>query len=279
MLVKFSSRNTIFAVVIVALSLSVILLADNSVFGQRISKFLGTEPFKLTLQFLLVTVLGGALFALLTTRKEQEARDETKRKENQAGRDVRVANLQALDGKLAEAYRQMKSVKRRLRSRLDRSDPKRPSVAKNDFETCMDQLLAAQIAVEEVQDLIATRVDLFKNSNMSLIDGSLHYAARYLHDVFEDFEKGKITRSADSFFLDEAATPNLYDFLLKSSESGVIATQRDIIKDKNRTQEDRRAALGMIDVQRPRVGKVALECMRLASSELKLFVDAEMLRD
>ncbi|MEK7732899.1 MAG: hypothetical protein AAB318_01680, partial [Planctomycetota bacterium] len=55
--------------------------------------------------------------------------------------------------------------KRRLRSRLERTDLKRPTIAKNDFEECMDQLLAAQIAVEEIQDLIATRRDLIKETD------------------------------------------------------------------------------------------------------------------
>ncbi|OWO89153.1 hypothetical protein B5E41_30705, partial [Rhizobium esperanzae] len=211
-------------------------------------------------------VLGGALSAFVMARKEEEAR-----------RDMRIANLQALDAKLAETHRQMKSSKRRLRSRLDRKDPKRPTIAKSDFEECMDQLLAAQIAVEEVQDLIATRRDLINKSDMSLIDQALHYAARYLHDVFEDYEKGKVTREADRFLLDEVAARNLYDFLVSSPEPELITTQRDIIKDKGRSNEDRHRALGIVEQHKPRYGKVALECMRLASSTLKRLVEAELL--
>ncbi|WP_261335848.1 hypothetical protein [Rhizobium leguminosarum] len=278
MLFKFSSRNIILAVIVVALP-TTILLADKPFFGEKISTFLGSEPLKLTLQFLVITVLGGLFSAFLMARKEQDARDDTKRKENQARRDTRIANLQALDEKLAEAHRQMKSSKRRLRSRLDRTDPKRPTIAKSDFEECMDQLLAAQIAVEEVEDLIATRRDLIRKSDMSLIDEPLRYAARYLHDVFEDFEKGKVTREADRFTLDEAAARNLYDFLMTPPVPGMIAAQRDIIKDEHQTYEDRRKALGIVEEHRPRFGKVALECMRLASSELKHLIDAELMQD
>ncbi|MBB4229328.1 hypothetical protein [Rhizobium mongolense] len=278
MLFKISSRNIILTIFVMALSLTAVFLSDKTAFGGKIASFLGPEPFKLTLQFLLITVLGGALSAFLMARKEEEARDDTKRKDNQARRDTRIANLQALDGKLAEAHRHMKSSKRRLRSRLDRTDPKRPTIAKSDFEECMDQLLTAQIAVEEIQDLIATRRDLIKKSDMGLIDEFLQYAARYSHNVFEDFEKGRVKREADRFLLDEVAAPNLYDFLMKSSESELIATQRDIIKDKHRTYEDRRAVLAIVEGQRL-FGKVALECMRLASSELKHLIDAELAQD
>lgn len=197
-------------------------------------------------------------------------------KENQARRDMRIAALQALDAKLADAHRQMKSSKRRLRSRLDRTDPDRPAIAKSDFEECMDQLLASQIAVEEVQDLIAARRDLIKKSDMSLIDEALQYAARYLHDVFEDFEQGKVTRDADKFLLDKVATQNLCDFLLNLPETGLIAAQRDIIKNEHRSYEDRHRALAIVEEHRPRFGKVALECMRLASSELKRLIDIEL---
>ncbi|TBG58351.1 hypothetical protein ELG71_08290 [Rhizobium leguminosarum] len=278
MLFKFSSRNILLTVVAIALSLAIIFVFNKSLFCGKIETFLGPEPFKLTLQFLLISVVGGALSTFLMFLKEEEARDDAKRRENQARRDTRIANLQTLDGKLAEAYRQMKSSKRRLRSRLDRTDPQRPTIAKNDFEECMDQLLAAQIAVEEIQDLVATRRDLIKKSDPNLMDESLYYAARYLHDVFEDFEKGKVTREADRFLLDEIATPNLYDFLMKSSEPELIATQRDIIKDKQRTYDDRRAAIGVVEKHRPRFGKAALECMRLASSELKRLMDSELLQ-
>ncbi|MGO7915680.1 hypothetical protein [Rhizobium ruizarguesonis] len=277
MLFKFSPRNIPPTVFAIALSLAIIFVFNKSLFSGKIETFLGPEPFKLTLQFLLISVVGGALSTILTFLKEEEARDDAKRRENQARRDTRIANLQTLDGILAEAYRQMKSSKRRLRSRLDRTDPQRPTIAKNDFEECMDQLLAAQIAVEEIKDLIDTRHDLIKKTVPNLIDGPLYYAARYLHDVFEDFEQGRVTREADRFLLDEVATPNLYDFLMKSSEPDLIATQREIMKDTHRTYDDRRVAMGVVQEHRPRFGKAALACMRLASSELKRLMNAELL--
>ncbi len=261
------SRNIIL-VAVVAFALATPLMLDKSVFHGNIQKLLGEDPFKQLLQFLMVTVLGGLLFFVLSTRKEQLAR-----------RDARVVKLQALDDKLGEAYRQIKSSKRRLRSRLDRTNRERPRITKSEFEECMDQLLAAQIAIEEVQDVIATRRDLIDPMVMRRIDNTLRYVARYLHDVFEDFEKGRIVREADSYFLTDAAQ-NLKDFLLKSTEDHETTDERRMLEDESRPFSERHDSVERIVKRRaPRSGRVAMACVRLTSSELKHLIDAELIHD
>ena len=65
-------------IIILALYLAAVLLVDHTIFSGRIEGFLGLEPFKLVLQFLLITVLGGAVFGWLNARKEEQARRDAR---------------------------------------------------------------------------------------------------------------------------------------------------------------------------------------------------------
>lgn len=265
---SYSSRYII-VVAVVALAFAAPLVLDKIAFDGKIrDNLLGEDAFKQVLQFLMVTVLGGLLFFGLNARKEKQAR-----------RDARLVKLQALDDKLGEAYRQIKSSKRRLRSRLDRTNREVPRIAKSEFEECMDQLLATQIAIEEVQDVIATRRDLIDQVVMKRIDKSLRYVARYLHDVFEDFEKARIMREPDSYVLTDDAQ-NLRDFLLKSTEDHGTTNERQILEDEHRPFSERHDALDRIGrLRTARSGRVAMACVRLTSSELKHLIDAELIQD
>lgn len=274
---RSKSTNTLLSIIGAALFAAAILLLDTTVFCSRIQKFLGLEPFKIVLQFLLITVLGGCVFALVNARRDAEVTRLSASKELDQRRDVRVANLQAIDEKLQDAHRQMKLAKRRLRSRLDRTNPSAPAISKDDFRECMDQILKGQIAIEEVQDLIEIRRDLIDESEMKRLGLALHYPARYFHDVFEVFERGRITRENGKFVLNDGCGP-LNDFLLQSLEDKEAEGTRSIVADESKTYEERHAALQRLEERGCRYGRAALASFRLASSELKSIIDSELRR-
>ena len=66
---------------------------------------IGSEPFKLVLQFLLITVVGGAVFALINTRKDDDARREARTKDEDARREARTKATQSLSRELFEIQR------------------------------------------------------------------------------------------------------------------------------------------------------------------------------
>ncbi|WP_210191829.1 hypothetical protein, partial [Rhizobium esperanzae] len=65
LLFKLSSRNFIRTVFVGASFITALFLADKTFFYDWIANRLGPEAFKLALQFLLITVLGGALSAFV----------------------------------------------------------------------------------------------------------------------------------------------------------------------------------------------------------------------
>jgi heme-degrading monooxygenase HmoA len=97
----------------------------------------------------------------------------------------------------------------------------------------MDELLAAQITLEEVEDNIQTSSGLFETEQFKRISAALHYAARYLHDVFEDFEKGRVEREEDSYVIVETCK-NLRDFAswLGRPRKAAVHAQQHLVFDK-----------------------------------------------
>jgi len=255
--------------IVIAFALSVVLLADEKLLSGSIRQGIGgDEHFKLVLQFLLITVAGGAFVALINARKDKDAR-----------RQAQMEAIQSLDRELSRAYRSIKRSRRRLRSRCDLQ---RMHSKKDNFEACTDELLAAQISLEEVEDNIEISSALLRDERYGRINLALHYAARYLHDVFEDFEKGHVERVQDGYVIVENCK-NLRDFLLGSSEDRVFGDSFSELcenyKCKVLSPEERHEELFEIEKVRKRLErgqdykyryrKIAFQCVRTVALELR----------
>lgn len=203
-----------FLVVLAAL-LAAVLALDRPLFQLTLSKWFGAEVYKLLLQFLLVTLMGGGIFAWVTARRDEQLKAEAK-----------ITQLQALDGELGEAYRAVKRVKRNLRAKLRRKDDGSAEIDTMAFDIGMEELLDAQIATEEVREHLAIRSDLIDRATRDRMAAALRYAARYLHDVYEDHERGRLRRARGRVFLDSSA-PTLADFVLKDGAPDALKTVRD----------------------------------------------------
>lgn len=243
---------------------------------------LSGEVIKILLQFLLVTVTGGTPLAILSWRQSERQR-----------RQAIVEKLQDLDDQLGEAYRNMKACKRRIRSCRVAPPPAGLEIPAEAFERLMDQILSAQLAMEEVQDSISTRRHLLGEEDRSTIEKLLRYPARYLHDVYEDFEKGRVRRSEGSYLGAEAG--NLRDFidpdalpepiavdLAQFSRRNLPLKERVEAFDRLRAEERRIASeesqRTKREVNRRRFARVAYEACRTASQVMKGLVDAEIAR-
>ena len=237
----------------------------------------GTYPYRLEalktlLQFFLITGLGGMLVAALGQLRDKENRQAQDRKDadnkrlqeqkdNDARRMSRISALQSLDRELDVAYRSIKVVKRSMRTRIvckERSSSGRPifpyKIPAGAFEENAFSLLKSQITLEDIRAHIWIRTDLFSEEAIGLITKSLEYAARCYHDVFEDFERGRIRREDEYYIIDEAC-PHMELFLsgkkfpgsLDESGKILVAEQYDIFIDEKRLISERFDALKVID--------------------------------
>ena len=259
---KPSLTATLTVLVVVAAGLASLLALDLPVFKLGISKWFGAEVYKLLLQFLLVTVIGGGIFAWVTARRDEQLKDEAK-----------ITQLQSLDRELGDAYRAVKRVKRNLRAKLRRKDDGSAEIESAAFDAGMDELLDAQIMTEEVREHLAVRSDLLDSVTRGQMAAALRYASRYLHDVFEDHERGRLRRARGRVFLDCDA-PALADFLLKDGSPADLKSVRDGLRSEGPLQP-RFSAISEIEAaleksERPRrYGAIMTECFRLCVLALR----------
>lgn len=203
-------RRKLIRVAIVLGLLAVLLVWAEARYGS-ISGALGIETYKLVLQFFMITAGGGAFLAIVNNAQSVASR-----------RQERAASVQALDRELDAAYRALKKVKRRLRAhfRINGGEPAyagesgagaERKIPQAIFEKAMDDLLDAQLRLETICDHIGQRDDILQPARLARMKGPLRYASRYYHDVYEDFEKGRVRLEDGHYALGDAF--NLNDYL------------------------------------------------------------------
>lgn len=273
---KFRPVHISLGIIGIALSLAVLLLVDASTW-KVLSSRIDEDHHKILFQFLLITSVGGGVFAFVAAIKDEQAR-----------RERWLQSAQVTEREMSEVYRAMKRSKRLLRSRLV---PGRGfQVTAEDFRASMDELLGAQIRAEALEDDLPSRIDLFDAERLSQLGQLLHYAARYLHDVYEDFEKARVRVVGDIYVIAiqredgtvEALCSNLIDFVdMPDRVAGLGAMPRDVeyilrrMKAGGISLAERISHLDEIErirktfPHRPRYTKIAYECFRIAVAEVR----------
>jgi hypothetical protein len=297
--------------VTLALAAGVLFAMFSSTYHGDVDNF-RLEAAKLLLQFLLVGVGGTLVLAMVNQRRDDAARAEAARKaaaEAEAARKaeeeadaasrqtaalaraaVRRAALQDLIRQIGEAHRRLKVVKRQMRAAIPRDEPdpqgppdhpyRIPAAA---FERAMDALLNAQIASEEVRDRIEISVDLLERMEIDRIRKALRYGSRYFHDVYQDYEHGRIKRDGDDMLV-TSECKNMHNFLFAREPPGDLPPEKrerlqelfNKMHEETRSLEDRYAAFYRIEelrqADRPgarRYRSIATECFSLAGDALR----------
>jgi hypothetical protein len=170
-------------VIALAFVLSGLLLADEQLLQRRIQVWIGKEPFKLVLQFLLITVAGGAVLALIKSEaRRRELRHEERERRSNLYNDFIT--------RTGTAYRDAKSCRRKLRAiGLSRKDSPAPDIiSEKQWQTyCaeMQKLNDIQLAFEQLKIEAGTHPDLIRVN----VSCSIEEMEEYLGDLISEFEK------------------------------------------------------------------------------------------
>ena len=251
------------------------------------------EAEKLLLQFLLITGVGGILVAGLGALRDRETREDQAKKEQEEKIAARIEVLQSLDTQLGKTYRELKAVKRQLRSQLlaaDRDHKGRPGppyvFPVTEFRKSMADLLAAQIRAEDIRDQIRVRTDLFDSEQLERIHVRLRYATRFFHDVHEDFERAKVKIEGDRCTVD-AGCSNIDSLINGRSFPAdlpvTVETElKTYLRAKGLTMTQQHSAIDRIealreteDPQERRFRAIADDCFALASAEIRRTIARE----
>jgi hypothetical protein len=152
------------------------------------------ETYKLVMQFALVTLVGGAVFLVFAILRHREER-----------RLARYAALQTLDREVDGAYRALKKAKRMLRAACGGAIAPPYSISKKKFESLMEEFLDAELEVELLLQHIAARDDLLSESEIDTVTENLDRAKIYYHDIYEDYEYGKVPLRGGNYVVGESA--------------------------------------------------------------------------
>jgi hypothetical protein len=194
------TTSSIIAVTIVALA----GVAAFIVWRPAIERFLGPDAFKLTYQFLLVTVVGGAVSAIY--KEFQRQRDEqTKQTERSAAaREAkRTLQRQFLTDSVA-AYNAAKKTRRLLRAKAI----ERPSqVHREPYDEQMQALMDAQLAFEALAERVRASPTLFPG-----LEPDLDAIEKYLGGILKEYAAclSQFTGSPPTLVLTSA--PDLAEF-------------------------------------------------------------------
>lgn len=253
--------------IVAALVLAVSVLTNSFEMKWAIQDAIGDDGPKMILQFLFASIVGGGFLALIGARKDQDAQ-----------RESRARAIEALNAKLRESYRSLKGCRRRLRSQRIAGKPL-PAFECKQFEQSMEELLTAQLALEEVEDSIEINEALLSEASTKRILAAVHYAQRYFHDVYEDFEKGRVSRRDGTYateadclhvldLMTDAKPPeNVKECYQRYKNNALSLWERDeelrqIIEQLKKDEEEGKVT--------QRYRKIAYQCIRVASEELSV---------
>jgi hypothetical protein len=240
---------------------SVAILIDHHELGDFICRWLGSDLFKIVAQYLFVTMLGGIVFFLLKMLGEEAGK-----------RELRQAAKRDLAKETDGLYRAVKHVKRMLRTQM-RVDGNEIRIPKEKFDKQIEELDKLQISIEQAAEAVKARSDLVSVEVLNRIYKAVRYAARYIHDVLEEYEQGRKPEQGkvriDGEFCVIGENCNMMqDFLLGVPLSPKVKAQLKIIEGRENELEPRWQAFLTIEEQTPRYRVVAQECFAMAVREL-----------
>jgi hypothetical protein len=172
------TTSSIIAVTFVALA----GVAAFIVWRPAIESSLGTDAFKLTYQFLLVSVVGGAVSAIY--KEFQRQRDEqTKRTEQSAATREAKRTLQRqflTDG--VAAYNAAKKARRLLRAKAIEPGPN-AQIHRQPYDDQMQALMDAQLAFEALVERVRASPTLFPG-----LESDFDAIEKYLSEILKEYE-------------------------------------------------------------------------------------------
>jgi hypothetical protein len=182
-------RNTALSVTIISFLLVVAFIISPNFFKSRMED----EVYKLTYQFLLLTVIGSAITFLFTfyVKLREEA---AKQKELEETRTKEKKSLQRkFYNEFIQAYNDGKKIRRFLRARVRKISTANPNqetiLLKTDrYDELMKELTVLQLKCEFFCDEVSSNPDLFASGDVKRLSENLTKIQEYLNQIVDEYE-------------------------------------------------------------------------------------------
>ena len=155
---------------------------------------LGTEVFKLTYEFLLIIVVGGAISLLYSQFTKRQEKEDKTREQDRAKR----AEEKALQGKFRvgflQSYNAAKSVRRLLRATArtltDVKGTPTEVIKLSPYDRQMQKLVKVQLQFETLKEEAESEKELFSGVlELQNLDETLGTIESYLRDIVTEYEE------------------------------------------------------------------------------------------
>jgi len=165
--------------------------------GKEIKDVMDEQVFRLTYQFFLFALLGGALsYFLKELSIARQLKQDTLLKD-QEKRSIDNKKLREIHSELLGAYNKAKKVRRILRAKALTQDPKtkEDQVLLEQYDQQMEHLMDAQLVFETYAKRIKYNVIWFQTA--SNLEGNLKLIEGYLNSILKEYQEKRRTFSGE----------------------------------------------------------------------------------
>jgi hypothetical protein len=212
--------------------------------------------------FILITVAGGIFTFCLSLLRDRKVR-----------KDAALSALRDLMKQVDDLYRSMKQIRRTIRSRQKEVTDGR-NIDTAFFEARIDELSNTQLKLEQARNAVRIRLDLFNGDRRTRILKEISYSEKYLHDVVEDVEKGRVTSANGVSHISKTSCVMLTDFLSERWMPDAIKNDFAGMDDVESSEERYKAFQRIVSQEKLISGQlkhksISDECLLLAMREMR----------
>lgn len=185
-------RNILIAISL-TLALALVGVTTFILYHSALEIRLGIEVFKLTYQFLLLIVIGGAISLLYSQfTKRQEEANKIKEREREK-RDEKKTLQRKFRTEFIQSYNAAKSIRRLLRARArtvtDINGLKVEVIKLSPYDRQMQKLVHVQLQFETLKEEAESQKDLFSGvPELQALDQTLETIESYLNLIVGEYE-------------------------------------------------------------------------------------------
>lgn len=201
----------------VTMVLAAIGVVAFTVWITILMRWLGPDVYKLTYQFLLLTVFGGAVSWLFTLHSKLREDNQKAKEKALTRRTEEKLLLRKLYSNIIQAYNAAKRARRLLRAtaRCFSSDGNSLNVTMiilEPYEKQMQEIIDIQLQFETFIDEVESNPTLFSGgAGPTVLKGHLKSIEGYLNDIIDEYENLYNVR-ADALTLSISKLPRLEEF-------------------------------------------------------------------
>ena len=231
----------------------VVLLLLFIVFKNEMLRLLNEDLFKISYQFILLTVVGGIVSLVLenysreqNVRRDKQVRQEEKRYKEQIREQERVTVrnkiLLSFHDTLVETYNETKKIRRLLRARARRKSPSGDSniqINMKEYDLLLQGLINAQLKFEFCVRQVKSNESLFGSNpavlkNLQLIESYLNKIVNEYEDNFANLSSGEDNIVITDFprlaeFIESRKEGSRFSKSIKASFKTTLASIEELI--------------------------------------------------